>query len=125
MTRHAPRGTESAEALSHRQQLGDGFLQDFRADGYAVLSQKIAGEPLEALRTEADALTRRFTQDGFRSDDYWHFTPTGTDAPVLYRIHTWRTRAPRRRHTSTPTTARCTRWPSRSSADPYAPLPAP
>lgn len=87
MTRHAPRMTESAEALSHRQQLGDGFLQDFRADGYAVLSQKIAGESLEALRTEADALIRRFTQDGFRSDDYWHFTPAGTDAPVLYRIH--------------------------------------
>lgn len=87
MTRHVSRRTESAEAPARRHQIGDGFLQGFRADGYAVLPEKIAGDSLGALRTEADALIQRFTQEGYRSDDYWHFTPAGTDAPVLYRIH--------------------------------------
>ncbi|MFD0314667.1 phytanoyl-CoA dioxygenase family protein [Streptomyces flavalbus] len=86
MTRHAPRhaGTDETPLQNARF---DGGLQGFRTDGYAVLRQRITGNVLEALRTEADDLVRRFTQDGFRSDDYWYFTPSGTDAPVLYRIH--------------------------------------
>ncbi|MDX3224520.1 phytanoyl-CoA dioxygenase family protein [Streptomyces sp. ME19-01-6] len=63
------------------------MLQVFRTDGYAVLPQRFTEDALEDLRAEADRLIRRFTQDGFRSDDYWHFTPAGTNAPVLYRIH--------------------------------------
>ncbi|MDO0936583.1 phytanoyl-CoA dioxygenase family protein [Streptomyces sp. DG2A-72] len=86
MTRHARRQTETAEAPLQTHLPDDG-LQGFRTDGYAVLPQRIAEGALEALRAEADGLIRRFTQDGFRSDDYWHFTPAGTHAPVLYRIH--------------------------------------
>lgn len=87
MTQHAPRQTKTAEAPSQNYRLEDGVLQALRTDGYAALPQRITRDALEALRTEADSLILRFTQDGFRSDDYWHFTPAGTDAPVLYRIH--------------------------------------
>ncbi|WPB91385.1 phytanoyl-CoA dioxygenase family protein [Streptomyces malaysiensis] len=87
MTQHAPSQTKTTEAPTRSYQHDDGELQALRADGYAVLPQKIKGNALEALRTEADGLIGRFSQDGFRSDDYWHFTPAGTDAPVLYRIH--------------------------------------
>ncbi|ORT59191.1 phytanoyl-CoA dioxygenase family protein [Streptomyces sp. CB03238] len=67
--------------------LADGVLRDFREDGYAALSQQIGGDALKTLRAEADHLIRRFTHDGFRSPDYWHFTPAGTSTSVLYRIH--------------------------------------
>ncbi|CAM5677962.1 hypothetical protein SALBM311S_02143 [Streptomyces alboniger] len=86
MTRHAPRQAEADEAPLENHLPDDG-LQGFMTDGYAVLPQRITEDVLGALRTEADGLIRRFAQDGFRSDDYWHFTPAGTDAPVLYRIH--------------------------------------
>jgi phytanoyl-CoA hydroxylase len=86
MTRHALRQVGTAETPMRNHRPDDG-LQGFRTDGYAVLRQRITGNALEALRTEADGLIRRFTQDGFRSDDYWYFTPAGTDTPVLYRIH--------------------------------------
>jgi hypothetical protein len=82
MTQHAPRQTHNLSAP-----LGDGPLRSFRTDGYTVLPQQIEGRALKALRAEADGLIRRFTHDGFRSPDYWHFTPAGTDTPVLYRIH--------------------------------------
>lgn len=86
MTRHALRPAETAEALLRNHRPDDG-LQGFRTNGYAVLRQRITGNVLKAARTEADGLIRRFTQDGFRSDNYWHFTPAGRNAPVLYRIH--------------------------------------
>ncbi|MGW2702297.1 phytanoyl-CoA dioxygenase family protein [Streptomyces sp. NPDC001340] len=86
MTRHGLRQAGTAETPLRNHRPDDG-LQGFCTDGYAVLRQRIMGNALEALRTDADDLIRRFTQDGFRSDDYWYFTPAGTDSPVLYRIH--------------------------------------
>ncbi|MGQ0776315.1 MAG: hypothetical protein ACT4NY_18125 [Pseudonocardiales bacterium] len=77
MTRHALHQVATAETPMRNHRPDDG-LQGFRTDGYAVLRQRITGNALEALRTEADGLIRRFTQDGFRSDDYWYFTPAET-----------------------------------------------
>lgn len=59
----------------------------FRTGGYGLIPQVFMGPALEALRSEGDRLVQRFTVDGFRSDDYWHFSRAGTDDPVLYRVH--------------------------------------
>jgi phytanoyl-CoA hydroxylase len=62
-------------------------LDQLRADGFAVAGGAI-GEPLLSnLRVEAEWLVRRFTDEGYRSDDYWFFNAAGTGQPVLYRIH--------------------------------------
>lgn len=82
MTQHARRVTDTFASL-----LGEEPLRGFRTDGYTALPQQVTGVALEALRIEADDLIRRFTNDGFRSPDYWYFTPASTDTPVLYRIH--------------------------------------
>ncbi len=59
----------------------------FLSLGYGLLLETFRGAALQHLRTEADQLVLRFTEGGFRSEDYWHFTRAGTHSPVLYRIH--------------------------------------
>lgn len=62
-------------------------LDQLRLDGFAVAAGAISEPLLSDLRTEAIRLVRRFTDEGYRSDDYWFFNAAGTRQPVLYRIH--------------------------------------
>lgn len=58
-----------------------------RDRGFAVIPAIVAGERLHGLRAEANFLIREFTESGYRSPDFWHFTPTSSGNDVLYRIH--------------------------------------
>jgi phytanoyl-CoA hydroxylase len=65
----------------------DSIVTGFRETGFAVAPGVVARAVLDELRVEADRLVRRFTDGGYRSDDYWFFEAPGTGQPVLYRIH--------------------------------------
>ncbi|MEV7955320.1 phytanoyl-CoA dioxygenase family protein [Streptomyces sp. NPDC088141] len=84
MMPYTPRTTE---ALADDGLISQAALHGFCADGYGVLPQAVTKTELERLQAESARLIQRFTEDGHRCDDYWHFTPAGAEAPVLYRIH--------------------------------------
>jgi phytanoyl-CoA hydroxylase len=62
-------------------------LDQLRTDGFATIPNATGGALLADLRSEADRLVHRFTDGGYRSDDYWSFQAANTGNPVLYRIH--------------------------------------
>ena len=62
------------------------LLRRLRIDGFAIAS--LSGSALvRSLKREADWLVGRFTNDGYRSGDYWSFVLANCGEPVLYRIH--------------------------------------
>ena len=65
----------------------DDELADLRSQGFALVTQFAHSGLLVELQAEADRLVGRFTEQGFRSPDFWTFTPDATGIPVLYRIH--------------------------------------
>ena len=65
----------------------DDELADLRSQGFALVARFTPPGLLVELQVEADRLVGRFTEQGFRSSDFWTFTPAATGIPVLYRIH--------------------------------------
>ncbi|MGH3823826.1 MAG: phytanoyl-CoA dioxygenase family protein [Pseudonocardiaceae bacterium] len=61
-------------------------VEEFKAQGYAVLPSFIDGDVLERLHAEADELIGRFAE-GERSQEYWTYDVPGRKLPMLYRIH--------------------------------------
>lgn len=65
----------------------DDELANLRSRGFALVTRFVPPRLLVELQAEADRLVGRFTEQGFRSPDFWTFTPAATGIPVLYRIH--------------------------------------
>jgi phytanoyl-CoA hydroxylase len=61
-------------------------VADFRRDGFACTGPLFAGDVVERLKDGAERLIGRFTEDGYRAEDYWNYDVEG-ERPVLYRVH--------------------------------------
>lgn len=60
---------------------------DFRRDGFARAGRVLGTDTVDRLSAGARGLINRFTQEGYRSEDYWNFDDEASGTPVLYRVH--------------------------------------
>ncbi|MFF5113952.1 phytanoyl-CoA dioxygenase family protein [Streptosporangium sp. NPDC000509] len=61
-------------------------IERFRVDGFVRVGPILGQDVVSRLKAGATRLISRFTDQGYVSDDYWHFDVDG-QSPVLYRIH--------------------------------------
>ncbi|MDQ4037734.1 MAG: phytanoyl-CoA dioxygenase family protein, partial [Actinomycetota bacterium] len=61
-------------------------IERFRTDGFVKVGPVLGEDVVRRLKAGATRLISRFTDEGYVSDDYWHFDVDG-EPPVLYRIH--------------------------------------